>query len=251
MAVPPHDDIIAGICVLKRALQLLTTTNECLDSDPEWKLGRTFNERKYIGVFSLSKGRWGVRSKVGGKFMPVGRFSSQLKAAAAYDYAQRFFSRVSSRINGVPMCALNEDELSDFRASLESLKDLQGSERVVGTEDPTGKEGSAIDRGLRGSSWSKQRAIDFFHDMIMEGPRFVCGCCRQLWFRKSVSVPSAVSRQSFEKLTRSLDTPLDERMGGDGLEWLCRTCAPALNKGRSPPFAFWKFPAFRYSRSVV
>ncbi|KAJ8050252.1 hypothetical protein HOLleu_03384 [Holothuria leucospilota] len=83
-----------------------------------------------------------------------------------------------------------------------------------------------------------------FHNIIQNGPTFLCSCCDQLWYKKRVqNARNCVSNFSttvvpFARLNNnsSIDT------------WLCRICIKYLKLGELPPYSiangvhFWPQP---------
>ena len=74
-----------------------------------------------------------------------------------------------------------------------------------------------------------EEAIKQFHFDISKGPIYVCSCCHQTWFRKSVSmlknthIPAESKRQHCTGLTS---------VGNE--EWICHTCLSALRDSKIP-----------------
>ena len=74
-----------------------------------------------------------------------------------------------------------------------------------------------------------EESIKKFHADISIGPLYVCTCCHQTWFRKSVSMLkntniSAESRRLYCTDLTSVDNE----------EWICHTCLSALRESKPP-----------------
>ena len=74
-----------------------------------------------------------------------------------------------------------------------------------------------------------ENAIKQFHSDISIGPLYVCSCCHQTWFRKSVSmlknthIPAESKRQHCTNFISVNDK-----------EWICHTCLSALRDSKIP-----------------
>jgi hypothetical protein len=73
-------------------------------------------------------------------------------------------------------------------------------------------------------TWS--RAKTKFRDSVAEGSVYVCSCCRQLWFKRSVVVVQPLRRAAFPSAC------LSGALSKDGKEYLCKTCHARLLKGK-------------------
>ena len=78
------------------------------------------------------------------------------------------------------------------------------------------KHGDSIDNCIR-----------LFHESIQDGPQFICTCCNQTWFKKSVNQVSSI-KGSYDLLF------LNGRFSVDDLEWICTTCKTSLLKNKVP-----------------
>ena len=67
-----------------------------------------------------------------------------------------------------------------------------------------------------------------FDENIAVGPLFVCTCCHQTWFRKSVSLlkNTTIRKCSFNYCTKLKSVKSEE--------WICHTCLSALKDGKVP-----------------
>ena len=61
--------------------------------------------------------------------------------------------------------------------------------------------------------------ISKFHNIVSQGPLYICSCCDQLWYKHSVS-PAAKIRKS----NPAAEKYLLNSKSVDNKEWLCRTC---------------------------
>ena len=71
-----------------------------------------------------------------------------------------------------------------------------------------------------------------FHDIVKQGPLYICSCCDQLWYKHSV-VNACKLRES------QLDSAkyLCNKVSLDDKEWICKTCNNYLMKNKLPPYA--------------
>ena len=73
-----------------------------------------------------------------------------------------------------------------------------------------------------------KECIKQFHSSIAVGLLFVCTCCHQTWFRKSVCMLKNISLSTNSRLhCTKLISVNDE-------EWICHTCVGALRDGKIP-----------------
>jgi hypothetical protein len=70
------------------------------------------------------------------------------------------------------------------------------------------------------------------------GPVYVCLCCRQLWFKRSVVALNSMKRKTI------LSNCLTGLLSKDGKEYLCTTCNQKLLKGKIPTCAPQNVPNF-------
>ena len=77
---------------------------------------------------------------------------------------------------------------------------------------------------------SLKKLISEFHDIVSNGPIYVCTCCDQLWYKHSV-VNAALIRKTNPTIQKHL---LGKRSVGN-IEWICRTCPDYLAKNKIPP----------------
>ena len=67
-----------------------------------------------------------------------------------------------------------------------------------------------------------------FEENIAVGPLFVCTCCHQTWFRKSVSL---LKNTSIRRCSLNYCTKLKSV---NSEEWICHTCLSALKDSKVP-----------------
>ena len=60
--------------------------------------------------------------------------------------------------------------------------------------------------------------ISKFHDVVSEGPLYICTCCDQLWYNHSV-IPASTLKENNPDLQKILLN----RKSVNNVEWLCRT----------------------------
>ena len=74
-----------------------------------------------------------------------------------------------------------------------------------------------------------KECIKQFHSSIALGPLFVCTCCHQTWFRKSVSMLKNISISA-----KSVKLYCTQFTSINNEEWVCHTCLGALRDGKVP-----------------
>ena len=74
-----------------------------------------------------------------------------------------------------------------------------------------------------------QESIKQFHSNIAIGPLYVCSCCHQTWFRKSVSM---LKNTHISAESRRLHCTNFTSIGNE--EWICHTCLSALRECQPP-----------------
>ena len=85
---------------------------------------------------------------------------------------------------------------------------------------------------LKDTNTSVDVSVKKFHDIVKQGPVYICSCCDQLWYKHSV-VNACKLRES------QLDSAkyLCNKISVDDKEWICRTCNNHLVKNKLPPCA--------------
>ena len=74
-----------------------------------------------------------------------------------------------------------------------------------------------------------ENAIKQFHSDISIGPLYVCSCCHQTWFRKSVSMLKNIHIPAESKRQHCTDF-----ISVNNKEWICHTCLSALRDSKIP-----------------
>ena len=74
-----------------------------------------------------------------------------------------------------------------------------------------------------------EESIKRFHSDISIGPLYVCSCCHQTWFRKSVSMLKNTHISAESKRLHCTDFT---SVGNE--EWICHTCLSALRESKPP-----------------
>ena len=74
-----------------------------------------------------------------------------------------------------------------------------------------------------------EESINQFHSDISIGPLYVCSCCHQTWFRKSVSM---LKNTHISAESRRLYCTDFTSVGNE--EWICHTCLSALRESKPP-----------------
>ncbi|XP_069105156.1 uncharacterized protein [Argopecten irradians] len=75
---------------------------------------------------------------------------------------------------------------------------------------------------------SIEQCIEKFHKKAAEGPLFVCTCCHQTWFPRSVV---KLSNTNISEESKTYCTGLKSQ---NEEEWLCRTCLASLKEEKIP-----------------
>ena len=76
---------------------------------------------------------------------------------------------------------------------------------------------------------SIKECIKQFHSSIAVGPLFVCTCCHQTWFRKSVSMLKNMNISA-----KSVKLYCTQFTSINNEEWVCHNCLGALRDGKVP-----------------
>ena len=91
----------------------------------------------------------------------------------------------------------------------------------------------------QGHKTSMEFAINRFHEIVNQGPLYVCTCCDQLWYKHSVRCTNKF-RQSKPDIVKYL---LNKTSVGNK-EWVCQTCSRYLMKNKVPPCSIANGMAF-------
>ena len=71
-----------------------------------------------------------------------------------------------------------------------------------------------------------------FHDIVSQGPLYVCTCCDQLWYRHSV-----ISASTIKESNPDIEAKLLNKKSVNNIEWLCKTCNKHLKANKVPACA--------------
>ena len=93
---------------------------------------------------------------------------------------------------------------------------------------------------LQNKTLTLAQVIANFHNVVSDGPIYICTCCDQLLYKHSVCLADRIraSNRSAVKLLQNINSV-------DNAEWLCHTCMKHLKNGKVPPLAVangMKFP---------
>ena len=71
-----------------------------------------------------------------------------------------------------------------------------------------------------------------FHEIVFQGPLYICTCCDQLWYKHSV-----LHADKLMQSNPDVEKYLCNKLSFDDIEWVCTTCYKQLSKNRVPPCA--------------
>ncbi|MCG8076810.1 MAG: AAA family ATPase [Candidatus Thiodiazotropha taylori] len=94
-------------------------------------------------------------------------------------------------------------------------------------ENPSRKNAHGVSVGKKYGSIDQ--CISQFHRNIATGPIFVCTCCHQTWFQKSVSA----LKRTFLSAT-CISNYCTKLISVNNEEWICHTCLSLLKDGKVP-----------------
>ncbi|KAJ8048747.1 ATP-dependent DNA helicase PIF1 [Holothuria leucospilota] len=86
--------------------------------------------------------------------------------------------------------------------------------------------------------------MEKFHNIVKDGPTFVCSCCDQLWYKKSVQN----AQNCLNKIPATALSFARVSIDSKTSSWLCGTCVKYLKLGEVPPYSvengvhFWPCP---------
>ena len=75
--------------------------------------------------------------------------------------------------------------------------------------------------------------ISKFHEIVSQGPLYICSCCDQLWYKHSVSSANTLKKSN----PAAGEKYLINKVSVKHKELLCRTCYKYLIKNKVPPTA--------------
>lgn len=110
-----------------------------------------------------------------------------------------------------------EKEKSHTSKCMQNLRNNDEYYKLKQNENSEKMYGSTIDH-----------CIEHFLQKVSEGPIYVCSCCHQTWFQKSVVKLNNIS------LTQSVAECLTGYKSINNEEWICNTCLSTLKKGKVP-----------------
>ena len=93
-------------------------------------------------------------------------------------------------------------------------------------------EQSTTKETKKGNRKNMDEVIKRFHNMVSQGPLYICSCCDQLWYKHSVSTADKI-----RKSNPTAANYLHNIKSINNKEWLCRTCQKYLVKNKVPPVA--------------
>ena len=82
-----------------------------------------------------------------------------------------------------------------------------------------------------------------FHQVVAEGPTFVCICCDQLWYKHSVQKAGVLSNFENAAIRTCIKATSSNELHK---KWICRTCLVNLKKNKIPRCAIANKMAFPY-----
>ena len=103
------------------------------------------------------------------------------------------------------------------------------SAKQVKLNDDTSQDCGSSETVSRKAFKDINECIKDFHSSIAIGPIYVCTCCHQTWFRKSVSMTKNINISA--KDMRLYWTKL---LSVDKEEWVCHTCLSNIRDGKVP-----------------
>lgn len=71
-----------------------------------------------------------------------------------------------------------------------------------------------------------------FHELVSQGPVYICTCCDQLWYKHTV-----LKTDKLRKQNPDIHKYLIGKRSVSDIEWVCKTCHQHLNKNKVPPCA--------------
>lgn len=131
--------------------------------------------------------------------------------------------------------AIQEKKSDKKNPGFECENEIQSSGTV---ENPTtGCQGEICEQAStketkKGNEKNMDDVIKRFHNIVSQGPLYICSCCDQLWYKHSVSTADKISKSN-----PTAANCLRNRRSINNKEWLCRTCQNYLVKNKVPPVA--------------
>ena len=85
---------------------------------------------------------------------------------------------------------------------------------------------------LKNTKTSVDVSVKKFHDIVKQGPLYICSCCDQLWYKHSVVNACKLGESQLDSAKY-----LCNKISLDDKEWICRTCNNYLMKNKLPSYA--------------
>ena len=127
---------------------------------------------------------------------------------------------------------------------LENIRKRGERKRKSETEvDKDAKLKSKKKRRSETKDGSIRELISKFHQVIAEGPTFVCICCDQLWYKHSVHKAGVLSNFENNAISKCIKGTSSNELDS---QWICRTCLANLKKNKIPRCAIANKMAFPY-----
>lgn len=87
------------------------------------------------------------------------------------------------------------------------------------------KQHNEYHRNYRAPNSSLQFLVIKFHDIVSQGPVFICTCCDQLWYKHNVLHADKLRHSNPE-----IDKYPCNKKSVNNIEWVCKTCNNHLIK---------------------
>ena len=126
-------------------------------------------------------------------------------------------------------------------------------ETIRKRKERKGKSETEVDRDAKLKSNKKRRSeskdgsihelISKFHQVIAEGPTFVCICCDQLWYKHSVHKAGVLSNFENSAIRKCIKATSSNELD---IQWICRTCLANLKKNKIPRCAIANKMSYPY-----
>ena len=126
-------------------------------------------------------------------------------------------------------------------------------ETIRKRKERKGKSETEVDGDAKLKSNKKRRSetkdgsihelISKFHQVIAEGPTFVCICCDQLWYKHSVHKAGVLSNFENSAIRKCIKATSSNELD---IQWICRTCLANLRKNKIPRCAIANKMSYPY-----
>ena len=119
------------------------------------------------------------------------------------------------------------DQKKEYMKGKRSTEDSQSKQKLnyCNKEYMKRKQSESVNRSI-------ESLIFKFHNIVSQGPLYICTCCDQLWYKHSV-LPAA----TLKKTNPAIGKKILHKTSVDNIEWLCRLCHNYLVKNKVPPCA--------------